>query len=256
MLITGEPFRSGLGHDADVPCNVTSLRPQGEASRSIVHSILDPLAEMGAGVRVIATYPRSCVLAAHLSKWYSSYPLKMDPIASADMCDGWRHAYAAIEPEVATCDYIMQLRHDIVMDYPISRWNFNASRIQFERECTECAVMIDGQLGGSCMCGSTPAAVRRHHRRCDGSCVADHMLWSPGTQWHVLDDVVRRQRVCGHALAEQLRTSFPSVEYGYLFPQTCTEESQSRMPTLLCNEKAAYRPRRTRRMASGKVEFF
>lgn len=253
VLIMGQPFRSGVGRDDDMPCNVTSLDPQAEASRSIVRNILHPLASMGAEVRVHATYPQSCGLVAHLRHWYASYPVEMHPIDSSDMCDGWRQAYAALDANIASCDHVMQLRHDIVMDYPIDMWDFNASLIQFERECTDCAIMIDGIPGGSCTCGVTRRVLRQRYRRCNRLCMADHMLWAPRARWPLLDDVVRRQRVCGHSVVEKLRSSFPRAEYGYLFPPTCDEVSQHRMPTLLCDEKAAYRPHRTRHFARSSL---
>ena len=63
VLLLGEPFRGGVSAMGDGRgdslrgCNFTSMKAQGEATRSITQRVTMPLEEAGATVEVLLTHP-------------------------------------------------------------------------------------------------------------------------------------------------------------------------------------------------------
>ena len=254
ILLLGDAFRSLA--DNYTPCDVRSVEAQREATESHLNNIVRPLARLGARVEVVLTFPRCRTaeltqrLRDRLVGWLSPWVSRVWTIRSRSMDDGWRKAYRVLQTRTRLSrdgepfDFVLQARHDVLIERPIDTWPADFRRMLFEQECV---LSCKG-----CVCGTTqprflPACLR-------GRCVKDHLMWTPRKHMPLVYDLMQRSfSAVGGAYAHQfnlhmLRTGrIQGDEIGYMFPPECSRPGSfgSAFQTLLmCNQYAAYRPSR------------
>ena len=245
LLVLGQPFRSGIGLDDDNPCNRSSYDPQREATTSIVEAIANPISRKGHNVEVFMTYPSGCALATDLISWFRPYKTHHTPVVSNNIQQGWQGAYRLLSEKGSSCDYVLQLRHDVHMDVSFDMWNFDPNKIQFERECVDCAIMMGNQPGGSCTCGQPAIDIRkRAPASCKETCTADHLLWFPRQYKALMTLLVVHRDVCCHSLIRHVHRRTGYSHYGFMFPENCADDMT--IPLVVCDETSAYRHSRIR----------
>ena len=135
MVLIGEVFRSGVGGPTDNPCNTSqaSVAGQQEASLSICSHLVAALESSGASVDVLFTFPDSCpatqlrTLASWLGPNVVAHRLvNATRDGRGNACAGWAFGYNLLrqygEWSGVRHDFVLQARHDIYIDAPLSTW--------------------------------------------------------------------------------------------------------------------------------------
>jgi hypothetical protein len=252
LLLVGDAFRKGGGGKNDTPCHVRSYESQREASLSYVTNVIRPLVALGATVEVVYTFPRcdsfsdTRTMRSAMHDWFAPYVTRSWTTRTDDMDDGWRKGYRVLRSRVEvrneSFDYVLQGRHDVLVERPITTWPADFSKVLFEMECRK-------TCGGGCHCGT----LQKRFLECDsGLCTKDHLMWTPRKHHAAVDELMQRSfgtRAYAHHFVQFLLTAgrVDATEVSYLFPSECSREGNygnAFQTDLMCNQNSAYRPTR------------
>lgn len=252
LLLIGDAFRLGVGGQNDTPCHIGSYESQREASMSYMTNVVRPLLALGATVEVVYTFPKCTlfsdtrVLRSAMREWFSPYVTRSWTTRSDDMDDGWRKGHRVLlsrmEARNASFDYVLQSRHDLFIERPITTWPADFTKVLFEMECRK-------TCGGSCRCGT----LQKRFLECDDAlCTKDHMMWTPRRHYGAIDDLMQRSfgthSYAHHFIQFLLRAGrVHTSDVSYMFPPECSREGSfgnAFQTDLMCNQDNAYRPTR------------
>ena len=277
LLLTGHAFRTG-GRTGGQACNFSKVVVAGQHNATLSHisSLIRPLEAHGAQVHVLCVINRcsqpqvnrSLEVGQHFVSWYRE-AAKIPPdrirttvVDSPTFGDGIKGAYAFLRHTEAArrlpFDYVLQVRHDIALERPISEWPANFSKLLFEQQCVDC--------DNSCMCCGREDTIKLRKRADCDICAADHLLWAPARFVPLLHRAIVGRATVGHGLIQDVlkheaakardqkrghaRWLDPQHEVGFMFPhqdacRTREEGGSNFFPMdLPCTELAAYRPLR------------
>ncbi len=187
-----------------------------------------------------ATAANQHATTAMLLRWYRAarvHAVDSHVIDSPSMAYGWIAAYKIAYRVLQSrgVDFMLQVRHDVALERPITQWPANFSRLSFERQCIDC--------DEGCACNSRAYLLSKRQQPQCKLCAADHLIWAPRRfiaplYRSIVEHGVVGHDLLGHLLTHEAAAVNASTDIGYLFPIACVDFPIA----ILCSEIGAYRP--------------
>ena len=170
---------------------VERREPAMEPAASALLPATPPARNASLGEEASSTTAR---LQASMRRWLAPWPVAFWLVASHDQDDGLAKAFLHLRArEIAAgvpYDYVLQLRHDLLVRQPLSAWTANLSKMAFASQ-------------GAIACVDRGcSSVRAFDRSCPAKrCVGDYAMWIPRRFVALASSVAQSARCAEHAFS-------------------------------------------------------